>query len=413
MKAVIIICDGLADRPVKELNGKTPIEASNKPALDSLAKRGINGIMDIISPGIPAGSDTAHLALFGYNPHQVYRGRGAFEAVGAGIELKPEDVAFRFNFGTVDNNMIVVDRRAGRIRTETARELSKSLDSVKLSKYPNVQAIFRHTVEHRGALILRGTGLSSEVTDSDPEELAKVREAKPCVETNVEAKRTADIINELTKTTYEILDKHPINLERKQKKSPPANVLLFRGAGKLPAVTPLTQTYNIKAACIVLNALVRGVAVTAGMTPIEVPGATGTVETDAEAKAKVAVESLRKYDLALIHVKGSDNASHDGDFKQKIMMVEKIDGMVDYLLKNLNLDEVCIALTADHATPVSLKAHAGDPVPVSIAGFGVLSDSVSTFSERDCARGGLGRIRGMDFMPTLMNLLGKTHKFGA
>ena len=150
------------------------------------------------------------------------------------------------------------------------------------------------------------------------------------------------------------------------------------------------------------------------MTPLPLPPtADGTLKTDAKAKAKVAVENLPNYDLILIHIKGADNASHDGNLNQKRMMIRKIDGMVNLLLKEVNLRDTYIALTADHASPITVKGHAGDPVPLTIAGPEIIKDGTAIYSERHCAKGSLGRVRGVDLMPTLMNLLGKTAKFGA
>jgi 2,3-bisphosphoglycerate-independent phosphoglycerate mutase len=413
LKAILIVCDGLADRPIDELNGRTPLEVAKKPFIDKLAGLGATGIMDTIAPGIPPGSDTAHLALFGYDPHEVYRGRGVFEALGAGLKVESKDIAFRCNFATVDSELRVVDRRAGRISTEEAGELSKSLRNLTSKKHPDVKIIFKHSTEHRGALILRGRGLSRQVSDSDPEgREVKIQRVK-ALDNSGEARKTAEILNELTEMTYKILNKNPINLRRKQAGKPPANIILFRGAGQMPTVTSISEIYKIKAACVVPNALVRGVAVAAGMTPINVPEATGTVETDTVAKAKAAVNALAKNDLVLIHVKGADNASHDGNLKQKIRMIEKIDEMLEYLLENLDMNETYIFLTPDHATPIKLQNHVGDPVPIVMAGSGIVKDDVNFFSEKTCAKGGLCRLRGINLMPIIMNYLGKIEKFGA
>ncbi|MEM3737423.1 MAG: 2,3-bisphosphoglycerate-independent phosphoglycerate mutase [Candidatus Bathyarchaeia archaeon] len=413
MKAILIICDGMADRPLKELRWRTPLEATKKPAMNRLARLGVSGIMDTISPGVPPGSDTAHLALLGYDPYKTYRGRGAFEAVGAGLDVKPGDVAFRFNFASMNEDMVVIDRRAGRIGGDEAARLAKSLETV-CSNYSGVQVICKHTVEHRGALLLRGEGLSPEVSDSDPEEEGgKLRRVEPLRDTP-EARRTAEILNDLSLSIYKALKNHPVNEERAQRGLHPANVILLRGAGTLPQITPISQLYGIKAACIVPSALVRGVAISAGMKALPLPPcADGTTGTDAKAKAKVAVENLRDYDFILIHVKGADNASHDGNLRQKQVMIRKIEGMVGFLLREVNLRDTYIALTADHATPITVRGHAGDPVPVTIAGPEVVKDGLTGYSERHCAKGGLGRIRGLDLMPILMNLLGMTRKFGA
>ncbi|MBS7644190.1 2,3-bisphosphoglycerate-independent phosphoglycerate mutase [Candidatus Bathyarchaeota archaeon] len=413
MKAVLIVGDGMADRAISRLGGRTPLEVAKKPALDKLATLGINGIIDIIAPGIPPGSDTAHLSIFGYDPFEVYQGRGVFEALGVGLEVKPGDIAFRCNFATVDENLNVIDRRAGRIESGSADELAKSLRNLKLDEYPEVEIIFKHSTEHRGALILRGPGLSRMVSDSDPEEAnAQVQVVKP-LDNSQEAAKTATILNKLTHLSNKVLEEHSVNIQRRSKGLLPANILLFRGASGLPQLDLITTRYGIRAACIAVTAIIRGVCISAGFRPIDVAGTTGTVETDTLAKGRAAVEALKEYDLIFLHVKGADNASHDGNLKQKIRMIEKIDSMVGYILDKIDLRETYIALLADHTTPLSVKNHTGDPVPIAIAGPEVIRDDVKCFSERDCAKGGLGRISGKDIMPILMNFLGKQKKFGA
>jgi len=413
MKALLIVGDGMADRPIRKLSDKTPLEAAKKPALDKLAALGINGIVDIIAPGIPPGSDTAHLSIFGYDPFEVYQGRGVFEALGVGLEVKPGDIAFRCNFATVDDGLNVIDRRAGRIEGGPAEELAKSLQNLKLDEYPEVEIIYKHSTEHRGALILRGPSLSRMVCDSDPEEAAaQVQVVKPLDNTRGAAK-TAAILNKLTHMSREVLEKHLVNMQRRSKGLLPANILLFRGASGLPHLELITSRYKIKAACIAVTAIIRGVCISAGFKPINVAGATGTVETDTIAKGRAAVKALEKYDLVFLHVKGADNASHDGNLEQKIRMIEKIDSMLGYLLDKIDLKETYIALLADHTTPLSVRNHTGDPVPIVIAGPEVIRDDVKRFSERDCAKGGLGRISGKDIMPILMNFLGKQKKYGA
>jgi len=413
MKALLIVGDGMADRPIRELGDRTPLEAAKKLALDKLANLSTNGIVDIIAPGIPPGSDTAHLSIFGYDPFEVYRGRGVFEALGVGLEVKQGDIALRCNFATVDDRLNVIDRRAGRIEGGPAEELAKSLRNLKLDEYPEVEIIYKHATEHRGALILRGPGLSRMVSDSDPgEAAAQVQIVKPLGNSR-EADKTAAILNKLTRMSHKVLEKHPVNLQRRSKGLLPANILLFRGASGLPQLELITSKYGIKAACIAVTAIIRGVCISAGFKPINVAGATGTVETDTIAKGRAAVKALEKYDLVFLHVKGADNASHDGNLKQKINMIEKIDSMVGYILDKINLRETYIALLADHTTPLSVKNHTGDPVPIAIAGSEVIKDDVKRFSERDCAKGGLGRISGKDIMPILMNFLGKQKKYGA
>lgn len=402
----------MADRPIRELNWKTPLEAAHKPSLNQIAKTGICGIMDLIAPGIPPGSDTATLALLGYDATKVYSGRGALEAIGSGVQVLPSDVAFRCNFATVNERLIVLDRRAGRIANEDAAKLSASLQSVKLKK-SNAKFLFRNTIQHRAALVMRGSKLSAEVSDSDPEKVGrKVLQTKP-LSSSPEAKFTAQILNELLFDFYKVLKEHPVNKERVKHKLPPANIILCRGAGTVPKIKPFSESYGIKAACIAATSLIKGVCKVAGMKFVNVEGATGTPKTDFLAKAKSAVRALKTYDFILLHVKATDVASHDGNVKQKVELIEKIDKMIGYILDGIDHNTTYLAVTADHTTSLLTGNHEGDPVPVVITGPYVRRDDVTEFDERSCARGGLNRIRGMDFMPILMNLLEKTKKFGA
>jgi 2,3-bisphosphoglycerate-independent phosphoglycerate mutase len=412
LKALLIIGDGMADRPLKELGWKTPLEVARKPSMNHLASVGVCGIMDIIAPGVPPGSDTATLALLGYDAFHVYSGRGAFEALGWGIKVLDSDVCFRCNFATIDENFMVLDRRAGRIADADAAKLAESLKAIKISA-PLVKFLFANTVQHRAVLVLRGSKLSSAISDSDPGTVGeKVLEIKPLDE-SVEAKFTAGILNELTQKFHEILKEHPVNKERVARGQPPANIILLRGAGTLPKIKPIGEIYGVDATCVAATSLIRGVCKTAGMHLLDVEGATGTAQTNYMAKAKAAVKALEKSDFVLLHVKAPDVASHDGNIKQKVEVIEKIDRMLAYILNKADLGETYVTLTADHTTSCVTGNHEGDPVPLAIMGPYVRGDDVEEFGERTCAKGGLGRLKGKDLMPILMNFLGKVKKFGA
>jgi len=412
LKAVLIIGDGMADRPVKKLDWKTPLETARKPSLNRLSEKGISGIIDPLSPGTPPGSDTATLALLGYDAAKVYSGRGALEAVGSGMKVLRGDICFRCNFATVNSDLVVTDRRAGRIESEDAAKLAEALQKIKL-KSSGVDFLFKNTIQHRAVLILRGARLSNAISGSDPEQTGKkVLAAKP-LDSTPEAELTARIVNELSDKFSEVLKKHRLNRERVKRKLPPANMILFRGAGTIPNVQLLSKKFGVEAACVGAAPLIKGVCKIVGMEVLDVEGATGTLQTDYLGKAKAAVKALKRCDFVLLHVKAPDVASHDGDAEQKIRAIEKIDSIVGHLLGNVDLDSTYLAVTADHTTSVATGNHEGDPVPLVIAGPYVRRDSVVAFDERSCAEGGLNRIRGLDLMPILMNLLGRVDKFGA
>jgi 2,3-bisphosphoglycerate-independent phosphoglycerate mutase len=403
----------MADRPISELDWKTPLEAARKPALNRLAKTGICGIIDPVSPGTPPGSDAATLAMLGYDPLKVYSGRGALEAVGSGVDVLLGDVAFRCNFATVDKDFVVSDRRAGRIANEDASKLVESLRKVRLKKPFDVEFLFKNTVQHRAALVIHGPKLSTAVSDSDPEVAGKkVLEVKP-LNNSPEAKHTAKIVNELMREFHKVLKNHPVNKDRVKRGLPPANMVLCRGAGTIPSIMSLRQVFGIKSACVSAVSLIKGVCKVAGMTVLNVKGATGTPQTDYMAKAKAAVQALKANDFVFLHVKATDVASHDGNARLKVEIIEKIDKMLSYIFDNIDLNSTYVVVTADHTTSTVTRNHEGDPVPVAITGPFVRRDDVVEFGERTCAKGGLNRIRGMDLMHILMNLLGRSKKFGA
>ena len=412
MRVVLVVCDGLGDRPTKTLNGLTPLQAAKAETLDRIAANGECGIMDVIAPGQPPGSDTAHLAIFGYDPFKCYPGRGAFEALGVGIDLEPGDVAFRCNFATINEEGIIVDRRAGRISSEQAKVLAEALRKIKIDRVKGVQAIFHHSSEHRGVLVLRGEKLSRMVSDVDAHKTGiKVPKPKP-LDDSLEAERTANALEEFLEKARKILKDHPVNRERIEKGLKPANILLPRGAGTLPDIEPISKIWRVKAAAIAGGGLYKGVARAVGFDLIQVPGATGTVNTNLRGKVEAAMEALKNYDLIFLHIKATDSVSHDKNPRKKVEVIEWISRELTPLVDEVFDRGYYIAITGDHTTPSEVGDHRGDPVPIAIAGPGVRRDDVKAFDEISCARGSLCRIRGMDLMKILMNYLGRVPLFG-
>jgi len=404
-KILIMIFDGIGDRPVDELDGKTPLEKASTPNLDRLASKGVSGLMDTISPGVRPGSDTGHLAILGYDPFEVYTGRGPFEAAGIGVDLGPNDIAFRCNFGTYEDGKIV-DRRAGRIKEDTKEIAEVIREKVSL----DVDFEFKHAVEHRAVLVIKGEGLGGDVTDLDPHETGvNYHEPKP-IKNTPENQKTARILKDFTDQTVEILKDHPINKKRKEKDKLPANIILSRGSGKVPDMDDLEEEKGLKAAAISGIPLVRGVCNLVGMDTIDVEGATGGMDTDIEAIMKATKETLKDYDFLLVNIKGPDLTGHDGLADGKQAFIEKIDSYIDELN---DIENVFCAFTGDHSTPVSIMDHSGDPLPLTICGEGVRVDEVEEFNERACSSGGLCRIKGKDLLNILLDLSDRIEKFGA
>jgi 2,3-bisphosphoglycerate-independent phosphoglycerate mutase len=400
-KAILLVCDGLGDRP--SVDGKTPLQAAYTPNLDELSEAGINGLMDIISPGIVPGSDTAHLSLFGYDPYTYYPGRGVFEALGADMELRKGEIAFRANFATVDENMRVIDRRAGR---KGSKELAEVLNGLEIG---SVKISLENTTEHRCAVVMRGEHLSRYVSDVDTHEAGDfVQECKPLKDGEKERK-TATIVNKFVRMSYELLNKHPLNEERREKGELPANIILLRGAGSYEEITSIKERFGFSAACVAGASLYKGVAKYLGMNVLPVKGATGKSDTNLHNKAEAALHALEEYDFVFVHVKDIDNNGHDGNFEGKKRIIEEIDKELVARLKDA---DAYIAVTGDHSTPVSIKRHSSDPVPVVIKGEGVRTDNVNKFDEISVASGGLCRLRGVDLMPILADFMGYYIMYG-
>ncbi len=408
----MLVMDGVGDRRCASLSGQTPLEAAQAETFNELAKQGECGIMDVISPGLPNGSDTGHLALLGYNPFEVYTGRGPFEAFGAGIQLEENDIAFRCNFATVNADGMIIDRRAGRISTEEAAALGKAIEDITLKEFPDVEIIFKPTVEHRGVLVLSGKGLSDKVSDVDPHAVGVYYQPPKPLERGPKARKTARILELFLERAREVLNNHPLNQERIARGLNPANALLTRGGGHPPKLKPFHEKFGLRGAIIAGGALYKGVCRAAGFDVIEVPGATGTVNTDLNAKMEAAINALKTYDFVLVHVKGTDSASHDKDPAKKIRMIRNTSEAFSKVVEYAATENIYIVIASDHSTPVEIGEHRGDPVPVTIVGPDVRRDYVERFDEISCARGGLGRIRGIDLMPILCNYLGKMSMFG-
>jgi len=404
-KVLFIVCDGMADRPISQLGAKTPLEAANTPNLDKLVKKGLIGLMHVVGIGIRPGSDVAHLSLFGYDPKIYYTGRGPFEAAGLGMKISAGDVALRGNFATVNTDFKIIDRRAGRIdHTDT---LAQALNNMFIN---NINISVASGTGHRAAVVLHGGNLDGRISDTDPHKNnIKILKSYPLVK-NDYAKHTAQIINQFIIKSYKILSTHRFNKKRVAEGNLPANILLLRGAGKLPKLPSFKEKYGLRAACIAGAGLYKGIGRLLGMDVIKVPQATGKPDSNIKAKMKTALEVLRTYDFTFVHIKGADVLAEDGNYLGKKKFIEKIDLALAPLI---NREDLLIVVTADHTTSSILKIHTADPVPVLIAGKNLHTDNVSIFGERSAAGGKLGHIIGGHLMPIIIDFIGRAPLTGA
>jgi len=386
-RIVLLVVDGLGGLPEAE-GGPTELERARTPNLDDLARRGICGLHEPVGAGITPGSGPSHLALFGYDPIRYQLGRGVLEALGIDFDLGPDDVAARGNFCTVDASGKITDRRAGRIGTDKNRDLCGLLRKVAV---PGVQVFVEPVKEHRFVLVLRGRGLSGDISDTDPQSVGKTP-LDPVAHTR-EAEPTAKMVAEFVSRARDILAGHH-----------PANMIVLRGFSKRPAWPTFGDIFGLKAAAIAAYPMYRGLAKLLGMKTL----ATGEEIADEFATLE---RHWDEYDFFYVHVKKSDSAGEDGDFERKVRVIEEVDAQIPRLMR---LRPDVIVVTGDHSTPAALKMHSWNPVPVLLWSRYCRPDSVERFSERDCLAGGLGpRFPATDIMPLALANALRLEKFGA
>lgn len=415
-KVLYVILDGLADRPVAALGGRTPLEAARTPNLDALAASGQQGLVVTVAEGVAPESDVAVTAILGYDPFRYHAGRGLLEALGMGLPFQDGNLALRGNFATGGQGRRILDRRVGRsLRSEEARELAAAVqEQVQL---PGATFRFEASVGHRCVLVLYDpqVRLSAQVSNTDPAygRVGALGVARTLVKDEVEtcqpldgspgAQRAAELINEFTERSRRVLEGHPVNQRRRDRGEPPANLVLLRDASDhVPQVPPFSERFGARFACFVEMPVERGIARLLGMGVVEVPpsGRDPRVYT---AWAEEALRQLEQWDGLYVHLKGPDEPGHDGDWEAKRAVVEGIDAhFFGPVREGLDGRDVVVAVTADHATVCELGAHTDDPVPLLVWGGGLEPDGAGGFGEGAAARGRLGRLRGVDVLPLVL-----------
>jgi 2,3-bisphosphoglycerate-independent phosphoglycerate mutase len=385
-KIVLLVLDGLGGLPDTK-TGKTELESARKPNLNRIARDSLCGLTDPVSPGITPGSAPGHLAIFGYDPIKYSIGRGVVEALGIDLELRPDDIAARGNFCTVDNRGIITDRRAGRPTTDENVQLCRLLNDITID---GAEISVLPVKEHRFVLILRGEALSHELADSDPQQAGlapkKVEPLSP------QAQRTAEIVNNF-------ISQASMQLQHE----PSANMVLLRGFSRYPDIPSIPEIYKLKAAAIATYPMYRGLAKVVGMQML--PSGESMTE-----QLNSLHHYYADYDFFFIHFKNTDARGEDGNFRAKVQAIEELD---DALPSLLSLDPEVLVITGDHSTPATLAMHSWHPVPFMLRSRWCRSDNVTEFSEQACLAGGMGRFPATEIMPLAMANALKLNKFGA
>ena len=392
--------DGLGDRPIKEFDGLTPLEAAKTPNLDRLTSHSICGQLYAIGAGIRPSSDVAHMSLFGLDYRHYYTGRGPIELMGTNENMSDLDIAWRGNFCSLDKNGKITDRRIGR-RTPP-KEL---LDSIKEITIKDITFKIVHIAEHRFALKATGDLLSSNITDSDPHiENVFPYEVEP-TDQSESARFTSLVVNQYIHTISEKLSRSDVAMEMG------INGILLRSVGVRPQWPSISEMYGFhESCCIANNALYNGIARNLGMKIHSYNHYSDYLDYYS-AFPNAVMKELESNQFVFLHIQEGDLFGEDGDFYGKKKAIEQIDIALSFL-NEIDPDETLIVVTADHSTPCTLKAHSGDAVPLIISGSCVRKDIVSEFGERSCAVGGLGMVLGKHLMQIVVNYMGNAKLIG-
>ncbi len=397
MKYAVLIGDGMADFPMDEFGGKTVLQKANTPNMDYITKNGRAGLARTVPDGMPPGSDVANMSILGYDPKKYYSGRAPLEAASMGIPLNDGDVAFRCNLITITDG-IIADYSAGHITSEEAKTLIEAVDSrigtEKIRFYPGIS--YRHLMVASGDV-----GIDAECTP--PHDV--IGEAKS---EYMPKGKDSELLCELTDASRTILEKHPVNSERVKAGKNPANYIWLWGQGYAPSFTEFKQLYGMTGSIISAVDLLKGIGIYAGLDVIDVPGATGYLDTNYSGKAEYAIESLKDHDFVFVHVEAPDEAGHMGDVDAKIQAIEDFDKLVvgrilEYARESD--EDFTILVLPDHPTPISLKTHTSDPVPFAIYSTADKDpDGAAAFDEESAKQGSFGTVYAADLVQMLIDL---------
>ncbi|WP_372774364.1 cofactor-independent phosphoglycerate mutase [Mangrovibacterium sp.] len=401
MKYIIVLGDGMADEPLENYGGKTPLQMANIPEIDRLAKLGRCGQLVTVPEGMHPGSEIANMSVLGYDVPKVFEGRGTLEAASMGVILHPGDLALRCNLICLAGENIK-NHSAGHISNEEAHDLIDFLNE----KLGNDRVIFHKGVSYRHLLVIKGGKKQLGCTPPHDVPGKPWKDYLPKAEA-AESAETAILLNDLILKSIDILAEHPVNQKRKAAGKDVANSIWPWSPGYKPEMPTLKEMYGVeKSAVISAVDLIQGIGVYAGMKVIQVEGATGLYDTNYEGKAQATIEALKECDLVYLHIEASDEAGHEGDVELKTKTIEYLDQrVVKYLVEETaKMDEpVTIAVLPDHPTPCATTVHTKDPVPFIIYKPGKAADGVQAYDEFTVTKGSYGLIHGRDFMEALLS----------
>jgi len=415
---VYVLLDGVGDLPHPNLVGKTPLGAASTPNLDRLAKNGTMGQVITVGKGIAPESDIAVFNMLGYKfKHDDYAGRGVVEAIGIGIDFKDGDLALRGNFATLNDDGVIIDRRAGRkIEKQDTETVSNEIEEKIKFSDENATAIITPTIGHRLVIRIRSNcALSSNISNTDPAyvrvagmgiakavtDFLKIEKCLPLDEES-HTKLASKLVNELTEQSLDIMKKSKVNERRKENDKKLLNGILLRDAGNIyPKVTPINDLHSMKFSCIVDMPVEIGISEILKMKTYDAGGL-----TDYEEKAKVAAKAMDEQNAVYVHLKGPDEFGHDGDARGKMENIEEIDKrFFGTLLDNIDSSKVAVIVSADHSTPCINKGHSADPVPLLISGDMVTNDDTQRFTEIEAKKGRIGLIDGAQVITTGIDVI--------
>lgn len=380
MKYITLLGDGMADYALSELNCKTPLQIADTPNMDFIASKGVNGLLKTVPEGMSAGSDVANLCILGYDPKTYYTGRGPLEAAAIGVKLDESDIAFRCNLIT-ENNGLITDYSAGHISTDEADQLLQLLNE----KLGTENISFHLGISYRHLIVIKG---SEDAICAPPHDVVGER-----VDDNLPTGEGSDLLRELILSSKDLLEGHGVNKTRIEEGKNQANMIWPWGQGRAPGMPHFEELYGVRGAVIAAVYLIKGIGYFAGLDVIDVPGATGYLDTSYYNKGKYAIDALKDHDFVFVHVEAPDEAGHMGNIEEKIKAIESFDKMVGQILDGIDEPYKALVLP-DHFTPIPVKTHTLEPVPFAIYSTEEKGDEVKSFDEASAEHGSIKTMPG-------------------